>query len=142
MVPKLAEAVRHLAVLNVGKVKDLLFRFSIGKNESVRPLPTEVEDFYEKVAAEMFKPNPEFDNARKTATLALLGLLSQLVQDNPTMRFSQILQNYGFVKQARPVNPSHADDLNVHWQNEFYLEPVALLKRVQDRINDIENPEG
>lgn len=121
--PRLVEAVRHLAVLNVGKVKEKL---------------QEQEDFYAKVANEIFKPNPEFDAARKAATLALLGLLSQLIEKNPTMRFSQILQNYGFVKPNRPAHP----DQRIDWQNEFYMEPVALLKRVQDRINDIENPEG
>jgi len=99
------------------------------------------EDALVKKTLGMFN-DPDFDKARKAATLALLGLLGQLVIENPNMRFSQILQNYGFVKPARPINPAHAEEFNVQWQNEFYLEPVALLKRVQERIHDIKNPKG
>ncbi len=82
--------------------------------------------------------DPEFDKKRKEATGELLQILGQLILDNPEQRFSQILSNYGFVKATRPANPEQRID----WQNEFYLEPVALLKRVQERLNDITNPKG
>lgn len=74
--------------------------------------------------------NPEFDRKRKEATMELLQLLGQLILEHPEQRFSQILQNYGFVIW---------DDSDIEsnsWSNEFYLEPVTLLKRVKERIND------
>ena len=90
----------------------------------------------------MFKADKEFDKARQEATAELLKLLAQLVLEHPEQRFSQILQNYGFVKPTRPINPASAEEFNVHWQNEFYMEPTALLKRVKDRIDGIKNFKG
>lgn len=86
----------------------------------------------------MLKANPEFDKARKEATMELLQILGQLILEHPEQRFSQILSNYGFVKANRPASPEQRID----WQNEFYLEPVALLKRVQERVRDLKNPKG
>lgn len=86
----------------------------------------------------MFKANPEFDKARKEATMELLQILGQLILEHPEQRFSQILSNYGFVKATRPANP----ELRIDWQNEFYMEPVELLKRVQERVRDIKNSKG
>ncbi len=51
------------------------------------------------------------------------------------MRFSQILQNFGFVKAERPAHP----DQRISWQNEFYMEPQDVLKRVKQRIKDRED---
>lgn len=79
--------------------------------------------------------NPEFDKARKEATMELLQILGQLILENPQQRFGQILQNYGFVSFYDESDP-------YAWNNEFYLEPVALLKRVQSKLNDIKNPKG
>lgn len=78
-----------------------------------------------KELLDMFN-DPEFDKARKEATLTLLFLLKELILKHPEQRFSQILTNYGFTNGT----------------NEFYLEPVELLKRVKERINDLENPKG
>lgn len=89
-----------------------------------------------------FKENEEFDKERREATVELLRILGRLVAKHPEQRFSQILQNYGFVKGTRPINPAKAAEFRVEWQNEFYMEPVELLKRVQERLRDIENPEG
>jgi len=114
VVPRLVAAVKLHVVLNVGKVKEKLLE----------------EDLYAKVANEIFPPNKEFDDERQQATLELLRLLQELVHDNPTMRFGQILQNYGFVKAERPANPEQ----RISWQNEFYVEPVALLKRVKEKL--------
>lgn len=83
----------------------------------------------------MFKTNPEFDKARREATIELLRILGRLVAKHPELRFSQILQTYGFVKPNRPANPEQRID----WQNEFYMEPVELLKRVQERVRDIKS---
>lgn len=63
----------------------------------------------------------------------LLEILSRLIENNPDLRFSQILYNFGFVKGLRPANP----DLGVDWQNEFYEEPGKILERVVRRAEDI-----
>ena len=79
--------------------------------------------------------DPEFDKQRKESTLQLLQILGQLILEHPEQRFGQILQNYGFV--------SHYDENDPYaWNNEFYMEPVALLKRVQAKLNAIKNPKG
>ena len=109
---KLVVAVPLLAGANVGKVKERLL---------------EEEDIYEVVGRTIFT-NPEFDKARKEATAELLQILGKLILDNPTQRFGQILQNYGFVSFYDESDP-------YAWNNEFYLEPVELLKRVQEKLN-------
>lgn len=108
MVQKLAAVVLLLVDRNVGKVKEWA--------------QTEEE------ILNMFKPNPEFDKARKDATLELVRILNELAINNPTMRFSQILQNYGFVVWDQSDIESNS------WANEFYLEPVDLLKRVKEKL--------
>jgi hypothetical protein len=60
---------------------------------------------------------------RLTANLELMDLLTKLVERYPTMRLSQILVNWHFV-------PSDGED--------YFVEPDALLKRVQKRMVDLE----
>lgn len=59
----------------------------------------------------------------------LVHILSKLVKENPDLRFSQILQSFGFVEY---------DDLGFNggpvWTNEFNEEPVAILKRVEAKL--------
>lgn len=69
---------------------------------------------------------------RHQDNLDLVEQLVDLVNENPDMRFSQILLAYGFVKQTRPARP----EANIDWQDEFYMEPDVLLKRVKRRIED------
>ena len=68
---------------------------------------------------------------RLQANEKLIGILNRLVQNNPDLRFSQILHNFGFVKPDRPTK-----DAGDNWQNEFYLEPLKVLQRVTQRINN------
>lgn len=49
------------------------------------------------------------------------------------MRFSQVLQNYGFIKPERPAKP----DARISWQNEFYVEPQEVLKRVKRYVENL-----
>lgn len=72
--------------------------------------------------------DPTFDRERRDANMELLNILIKLVTDNPDQRFSQILQNYGFISN----NDSVEDPTS--WRNEFYAEPMGILKRVQDKI--------
>lgn len=65
----------------------------------------------------------------------LLALLEDLIDAYPDQRFSQILQNYGFIKPGRPVK----DPGRIYWQNEFNIEPDELLERVKRRIEDMEH---
>lgn len=78
-----------------------------------------------------------FDEKRRYTNGELVMLLYKLIQENPTMRFSQILSNFDFVKQDQ------IDDISggttQFWQDEFYLEPTELLKRVKTAIERINN---
>ena len=70
--------------------------------------------------------------SRQEQNKELVKLLSELIEQHPDLRFSQILFNFGFVKQDRPANPN----LGVGWQNEFYLESEKVLKRVLERLEN------
>ncbi len=76
----------------------------------------------------------KFDQQRQCNNQKLVDILQKLVNENSSQRFSQILQNFGFVKPERPANP----DQRISWQNEFYSEPEDVLKRVEERVKDIE----
>lgn len=66
---------------------------------------------------------------RLTANQELVKILDLLVQNNPDLRFSQILQNYGF------INPSNTNDKE--WLNEFYTEPEKVLERVNLKLQGL-----
>ena len=71
---------------------------------------------------------------RQEANIELLLKLGDLINAHPDLRFSQILDVFGFVKAERPAKPEHG----ISWQNEFYVEGGQLLERVNRRIKDIE----
>lgn len=71
---------------------------------------------------------------RQEANLELAYKLLDLIDTHPDLRFSQILDVFGFVKAQRPVK----DRGRISWQNEFNMEGEDLLKRVKQRIEDIE----
>lgn len=75
--------------------------------------------------------------SRKESNIDLLNRLEYLIEKHPDMRFSQILQNFGFVKPQRAVR----DPGRISWQNEFYIEGSDLLTRVIRRIEDMESDE-
>lgn len=77
----------------------------------------------------------EFDRQRQEANLELAAILVQLLTKHGSQRFSQVLRNYGFVRETRPVKP---DAHWVDWKNEFNLEPQELLKRVKKRVENID----
>lgn len=68
---------------------------------------------------------------RLEANVELSTILNDLMLKNPDLRFSQILYAYGFVKPNRPTK-----DAGEAWQNEFYLEPEEVLKRVKERLKN------
>lgn len=65
-------------------------------------------------------------NNRLAENRELVKLLSELVENNPSERFHQILRNNGFITE-------HIDEHNmpVYWENEFYLESENVLNRVK-----------
>jgi hypothetical protein len=66
---------------------------------------------------------------RQEANLKLADILKEMIQNNPDIRFSQVLYAFGFIKPNRPTI-----DAGDYWQNEFYTEPTEVLERVIARI--------
>jgi hypothetical protein len=69
---------------------------------------------------------------RQANNFQLAAILVELIKEYPDQRFSQILQNYGFIKPNRAANP----EVRVDWQNEFYEESAVILERVKHRVVD------
>lgn len=65
--------------------------------------------------------------ARYEANRSLVAILAAYVENHPDQRFSQILNNYGFVKRD-------SVDGNNYWKDEFYVEPDFILERVEDEL--------
>lgn len=71
---------------------------------------------------------------RKTANRTISDILIQLIEDNPDMRFGQILANFGFVEDT-PMDYSDPSGFKqADWKNEFSLESSTLLSRVEDNV--------
>ena len=62
---------------------------------------------------------------RQQANIQIARELVLLIELYPDMRFSQILLNYGFVKQERPTS-----EFRTSWQNEYHVEPSVILDRI------------
>lgn len=69
---------------------------------------------------------------RQEANRELSDILSYLVEKHKDLRFGQILLTYRFVKQERSAKP----ELRISWQDEFYMEPEEVLKRVRRALVD------
>lgn len=61
----------------------------------------------------------------------LLAILSDYLEENPDMRFSQALINLNIV-QEQP--DGHLGYERFSWKDEFYLESVELLWRVKEAM--------
>ncbi len=73
-------------------------------------------------------------SSRQAVNQELVDVLQYLVETYPDLRFSQIMNIWGFVKEERPA----MSELSISWQNEFYIEPNVILKRVKQRLeNDV-----
>jgi hypothetical protein len=71
---------------------------------------------------------------RQADNQELVDVLQYLVETYPDLRFSQIMNIWGFVKEERPAK----HELSISWQNEFYVEPAVVIKRVKQRLeNDV-----
>lgn len=72
--------------------------------------------------------------SRLESNRRLVEILNRLVENNPDQRFSQLLRNYGFIKEERPARP----EMCISVQNEFYVESDKILERVERRVTDTE----
>ena len=70
---------------------------------------------------------------RNEANWKLINHLQYLQIKYPDLRFSQILQNFASIKPLKGRSRTDFD-----WSNEFNLEGEDLLKRVEQRIKDME----
>jgi hypothetical protein len=61
----------------------------------------------------------------------LVRLLKKLVENNPDLRFGQILANWGFVDETVPEMSSM---VNRYWKDEFMTESITIRKRVEGKI--------
>lgn len=82
-------------------------------------------------------PNPKLKEQRIHANRLLLEQLALMINEFPDLRFSQILSNFGFVKQY--VSDMNGANANYSWVDEYYLEPNELLKRVTESIQKVYN---
>lgn len=73
---------------------------------------------------------------RQQANYQLVNLLHKLVEENPQLRLGQILQAYNYVEVLKMdiKHDSGAVEPFIYWNNEFYLEPQELLKRVEQKL--------
>lgn len=68
---------------------------------------------------------------RYSANLELLAILNEIVMsDIGNQRFSQILDNFGFVKNLIASN-TLPDTNDRFWVDEYNLEPNVLVERVK-----------
>lgn len=67
---------------------------------------------------------------RVSTNQELVKILDLLIQNNPDLRFSQILMVYGFVSENSPTKD---------WLNEFYTEPEKVLERVNLKLQGIKS---
>lgn len=73
------------------------------------------------------KDSKVFDDSRFDCNQKLAKPLLELIKCHPKLRFSQILDVYGFV-QNEVIGEKQ------YWKNEFSLEPKRVISRVQSII--------
>lgn len=94
-------------------------------------LPKEAEDVLERLKKISNEKYEAPIRARKESNLKIVEILTRLIEDNPELRFHQLLLaadvivpsidgKYGYVVSG--------------YQNENHLESVRLLERVEDSV--------
>lgn len=70
------------------------------------------------------------------ANQRLVDILNRLVQNNPELRFGQILQQYGFIenKEVCVKSDNSREYMEQIWVDEFYTSPKTVLERVTVEI--------
>ena len=96
------------------------------------------DELYDRMVAEMashqmlvtptVSNNPQEGNmTRQEANRLIVKILADQVEKQPDIRFSQLMRNIGVVDEDI-IEPK------LIWRNEFNLEPLKLLKRIQSKI--------
>jgi hypothetical protein len=67
---------------------------------------------------------------RKKDNAAILTVLTQYLEANPDMRFSQALCNLNIVNYINGYNSYNRID--TFWKDEYYLEPGEIIKRMKE----------
>jgi hypothetical protein len=71
------------------------------------------------------------ENDRLKCNKKLVKLLNKLVNENPELRFGQILDNWNFVQRES----FDGEDIYIrYWEDEFSTESAAILKRVEIKL--------
>lgn len=76
--------------------------------------------------------------SRQEANKEIAKMISDAVEIFPTLRMGQILAMLRVVTHTRPVRQKTADDYDIGWRDEFYLESEELLIRMRSTKNDYE----
>lgn len=84
----------------------------------------------------MTKNYAKLEQQRVADNIKLLRLLNKIMIENPSLRFGQILTNYGFVttKEVTIDYGRGNQSVEMVWMDEFYTEPSTVLKRVENEL--------
>jgi hypothetical protein len=71
---------------------------------------------------------------RLSANRKLVQIISEAIEEYPDVRFGQVLTALRIVTHTRPVSQETADNHQLEWKDEFYLESSELLERVENSL--------
>jgi hypothetical protein len=75
---------------------------------------------------------------RMEANLKLIEILTRLTYQYPDLRFSQMLFNFGFVKDAsKDVMTATGPETTRCWADEYYIESSELVKRIGEQLKKL-----
>lgn len=70
---------------------------------------------------------------RQEANRLIVKLLAEQVEKYPDIRFGQMMRNCGVIDDRQFVGEGTTYG---YWVNEFNVEPIELLKRIQSKIKE------
>ena len=68
---------------------------------------------------------------REEANDEVMTLLAFIIAERPSQRFGQVMRNYGFITEGSTGIYGYSQ-----WNNEFYLEPQEVIKRVKNKLKE------
>ena len=140
---------RHTYVLDIDKF-DLVYGLNmkpfhemtdaelVEEYECSHDVHSDDDELYDRMVAEMASHqmlvtptvsnnNQEEYMTRQEANRLIVKILADQVEKQPDIRFSQLMRNIEVVDEDI-IEPK------LIWRNEFNLEPLKLLKRIQSKI--------
>jgi hypothetical protein len=73
----------------------------------------------------------KLNEKRKEANREILRRLTEYLQANPSIRFSQALSNLDIVDRTTADDAVNHSYDNSYWSNDFYIESEVVLKRMK-----------